>query len=213
MNQLLHYFPQLSEQQRTQFAQLLPFYTEWNEKINVVSRKDIDNLYTHHVLQSLALAKVLRFKSFTNILDIGTGGGFPGIPLAIMFPEARFQLIDAIGKKISVVKAAIEHLGLGNATADQLRAEQVQGKQFDFVVSRGVTQLKTLHEWAKRLVVENRELRNQQYNKLPNGLFAYKGGDLEDEINALGRKATIYPISDYFNEPFFAEKYLVYLRY
>jgi 16S rRNA (guanine527-N7)-methyltransferase len=212
MQRIRHYFPKLNEIQYEQLGKLLPFYTEWNEKINVVSRKDIDNLYLHHVLHALALAKIIQFKSFTNILDIGTGGGFPGIPLAILFPHARFHLVDAIGKKIKVVQEAVQYLGLENVDAEQARVEQLKGKQYDFVVSRGVTQLKTLHEWAKRVVVENRQMRNEQYNKLANGLFAYKGGDLEAEITDLGRNVKIFPISDYFNEPFFDEKYIIYLR-
>lgn len=212
MHRIIHYFPKISDEQREQFAKLQAFYAEWNDKINVVSRKDIENLYLHHVLHSLALAKIIRFKSFTNILDIGTGGGFPGIPLAILFPDARFHLVDSIGKKIKVVEEAIAHLGLNNATAQQARVEQLQGKQYDFVVSRGVTQLKTLHEWAKQLIVENRQQRNEQYNKLANGLFAYKGGNLEAEIAELGRKAQIHPISDFFNEDFFNEKYIIYLK-
>ncbi len=210
MKQILTYFPKLTIQQQLQFTQLGDLYRDWNSKINVISRKDIDNLYVHHILHALSIAKVVPFRPYTHILDIGTGGGLPGIPLAILFPEARFYLIDSIAKKIKVVDAIVEALGLENVQAEQKRAQQVQGKQFDFVVTRGVTKLPALYEWSKKLIVQ------EHYNERSNGLLALKGGDLTDEIASLPakvqRKTKVLPISDFFEEDFFATKKVVYVK-
>lgn len=198
------YFTGLTETQITRFAHLEPLYEEWNSKINVISRKDIDALYEKHVLHSLAIAKAIRFTAGSSILDVGTGGGFPGIPLAIMFPEVSFHLVDSIGKKIKVVKAVAEALQLENVTADQVRAEELKAK-YDFVVSRAVTSLPDFVKWIRKNVSpENR-------NALPNGVLYLKGGDLQEELQPFGRRPMVYNLSDYFQEAFFETKKLVYL--
>lgn len=211
MELLNKYFPELSAIQVAQFQQLVPAYTEWNAKINVISRQDIDNLEERHILHSLAVAKVFQFKSGSSILDLGTGGGFPGIPLAIFFPEVRFVLVDSTGKKIRVVQEVAEALGLKNTSARHVRVEELKmAGQFDFVVSRAVAPLDQLLAWSFRL------LKKQHTHAYPNGLIALKGGDLRAEIGALpgkGRSYTeVFPISDFFKEPFFEEKYVVYVQ-
>ena len=207
MDVLKKFFPELSDKQLDLFEQLAPLYRDWNEKINVISRKDIDNLYERHVLHSLSIGKVVRFLPGAEILDLGTGGGFPGIPLAILFPETRFHLIDGTGKKIRVVQEVVEALGLKNVTAQQVRAEELK-RQFDFVVTRAVAELDQLLLWSSHLI------RNKHRHALPNGLLALKGGKVDAEINALpkGEYAETYPIGDYFSEPFFEEKYVVYVQ-
>ncbi|MEM9820908.1 MAG: 16S rRNA (guanine(527)-N(7))-methyltransferase RsmG [Bacteroidota bacterium] len=208
MQQIKSYFPQLSESQIHQFEQLGALYTEWNAKINVISRKDIDNLYERHVLHSLVISRFIRFHSGADILDLGTGGGFPGIPLAIFFPQTKFTLIDGTRKKIKVVQEVVNALGLDNVEARQVRAEELKKMKFDFVVSRAVAAIDQLMLWSQRL------LKNQEMHALPNGLIALKGGRIQSEIKLLPRGAykEIYPISDYFSEPFFKEKYLVYVQ-
>lgn len=198
------YFTGLSETQISRFAQLGPIYTEWNEKINVISRKDIGSLYEKHVLHSLAIAKVIRFTPGTKILDVGTGGGFPGIPLAILFPEVSFHLVDSIGKKIKVVKAVAEALQLDNVVADQVRAEELKVK-YDFVVSRAVTSLPEFLKWIrKNISPDNR-------NALPNGVLYLKGGDITVELKPFGKRTVVYNLSEFFAEEFFETKKLVYL--
>lgn len=209
MDEILSYFPKLTPLQIAQLTQLMSLYREWNEKINVISRKDIDNLYLHHVLHSLSIAKVTNFKPFTQFLDIGTGGGFPGIPLAIVLPECRFHLIDGTGKKIKVCNEIIQALGLPNVKAEHLRAEQLHQKTFDFVLSRGTLPLSDLYHFAQRLVLNNKD---ESYNKIGNGLLLLKGGDLTEELATVKRKAKIYPIYNYFPETYFEEKYLIHLR-
>ncbi len=199
------YFPDLSPKQVKQFEQLLPLYTEWNAKINVISRKDIEHLYLHHVLHSLSIAKVIQFKPGTKVLDIGTGGGFPGIPLAILFPEVQFHLVDSIKKKIRVVEEVINALELSNATAEWKRAEEVSG-QYHFVVSRAVSYLKTLYTWSQNKICK------QQFNDLKNGLLVLKGGDLDEELDALDVPSQLFPISDFFEEEYFKEKWVVYVK-
>jgi 16S rRNA (guanine527-N7)-methyltransferase len=199
------YFPNLTNQQKKRFEALKPLYTDWNSKINVISRKDMDEFYTHHVLHSLGIAKVIEFEPMTMVLDVGTGGGFPGIPLAIMFEEVEFHLIDSIGKKIRVVKAVAEELGLKNVKAEQLRAEQTPNAMYDFVLSRGVTRSLPFYEWVKNKFSKN------EYNKLANGILHLKGGDLTEEIKELGRKYKIYELKDFFEEEFFETKKVVYL--
>lgn len=210
MERILKYFTHLTELQQQQFGLLEGFYTDWNSKINVVSRKDIDQLYLHHVLHSMSIAKMISFKPRTHVLDIGTGGGFPGIPLAILFPEARFHLIDGTNKKIKVVQLAIEHLGLQNAKAEAVRAENLKarGKEYDFVVARGVTKLATLYEWSRQLVISEKDA----YNSLPNGLIALKGGKLALEIKELKKPVKKYAIEDWFADAFFKEKYVLYMK-
>mgnify|MGYP001004124536 FL=1 len=196
------YFPELDNHQLSQFAQLGELYAEWNERINVVSRKDIDHLYERHILHSLGIAKVIEFKDNSSILDVGTGGGFPGIPLAIMFPDSFFHLIDAIGKKISVVQAIAEELDLENVKAEHLRAEESK-YQYDFVVSRAVTQMPKFVGWVRS------KISAQQRNALPNGILALKGGDLAEELGAY--RANIYQLKDYFSEEFFETKKVIHL--
>lgn len=208
MELLLKYFPHLSDLQSVQFEQLNPLYRDWNEKINVISRKDIDNLYLHHVLHSLAIAKVVTFKPGAAVLDIGTGGGFPGIPLAILFPETNFTLVDSIGKKIKVVQEVAAAIGLENVTALHQRVEDFKKPQFDFAVTRAVTTLDKLYPWSSRLI------KNKEQHVLPNGLIALKGGSLKEEIKALPRDSytETYPLSDFFKEDYFQEKFAVYVQ-
>lgn len=203
MNEIRKYFPDLTERQIEQFSALKELYFEWNEKINVISRKDIDELYTKHVLHSLAIAKVISFENGTKILDVGTGGGFPGIPLAILFPEVEFHLVDSIAKKILVVKEVATAIGLTNLKAEAKRAEQVNSK-FDFVVSRAVTAMPKFVEW-----IENK-FESKDQNAIPNGILYLKGGDLEEELFTFPQ-AKIFEIPDYFDEPFFETKKVVYI--
>jgi 16S rRNA (guanine527-N7)-methyltransferase len=203
MDRILNYFPHLSSTQKEQFSELGPLYAEWNERINVISRKDIEALYLRHVLHSLGIAKVQVFLPGSRVLDIGTGGGFPGIPLAIMFPETKFVLVDSIGKKIKVVGEIARELRLENVEAVHGRAEKQQG-QFDFIVSRAVTNMSDFVKWTRnKFLKENR-------HPLPNGILYLKGGDLSEELKPF-RKARIYSLSDYFEEDFFETKKVVYL--
>ena len=198
------YFPQLTERQKEQFAALLPLYQDWNAKINVISRKDMDNFYEHHVLHGLAIAKVQPFKTMAEILDVGTGGGFPGIPLAIMFPDAKFYLVDSIGKKIKVVQDVAQQLQLQNVRAEQIRAEQVQG-DFDFIVSRAVTDLSQFSQWVRGKVSDI------QYHHLRNGILYLKGGDLDAELAPFKKKVRTWDISDFFTEEYFQTKKVIHL--
>ncbi|RIH65732.1 16S rRNA (guanine(527)-N(7))-methyltransferase RsmG [Mariniphaga sediminis] len=198
------YFPGLTPEQTAQFKQMMPAYAEWNAKINVISRKDIEALHERHVLHSLSIAKFIRFRPGTKILDVGTGGGFPGIPLAVLFPETRFHLIDSIGKKIKVVNAVAESLGLKNVTSDQIRAEQLKEK-YDFVVSRAVTRLPEFVGWVQK------NISPKQQNTVPNGVIYLKGGNLAEEIKPFRKKAYIQNLSEYFEEEFYQTKKLVYL--
>lgn len=204
MDIITKYFPQLTERQKEQYAALPALYEDWNAKINVVSRKDMDHFVEHHVLHSLAIAKVVQFKSMSDILDVGTGGGFPGIPLAIMFPEARFHLVDSIGKKIKVVNDVATQLGLTNVRAEQVRAEELEG-EYDFIVSRAVTNLKEFSGWVRGLVSPS------HYHTLRNGILYLKGGDLSEELAPFGKRVQIWEISEMFDEPWFEEKKVVYL--
>jgi 16S rRNA (guanine527-N7)-methyltransferase len=204
MQIIQEYFPNLSETQKEQFAQLLPLYQDWNSKINVISRKDMEQFYEHHVLHSLGIAKVIQFKSGTKVLDVGTGGGFPGIPLAILFPETDFFLVDSIGKKIKVVNAVAEAIGLKNVRAQQVRAEELK-EQFDFVVSRAVTVLPEFQGWVK-----NKFLK-KSFSNLPNGILYLKGGDLTEELTPFKGKVKTFELKDYFKEEFFETKKVVYL--
>lgn len=204
MEQILKYFPELTEEQRMQMAQLDALYRDWNAKINVISRKDIDNLYEHHVLHSLAIAKTLHFKPDTKVLDFGTGGGFPGIPLAIMFPEVRFKLIDGTGKKILVASEIAKALGLKNVIAEQRRGEEEKGK-YDFVVSRAVMPLPDLVKIVKKNIAK------QQQNAMPNGLLVLKGGNLDAEIHNFRRVVEVIPVDMFFDEEWFREKNVIYL--
>lgn len=203
MEEIIKQFPNLTENQQQQFQKLESLYHDWNTKINVISRKDIDELYTKHVLHSLAIAKVQSFEPGTSILDVGTGGGFPGIPLAILFPESYFYLIDVIAKKIKVVQAVAEALGLKNVKAEQMRAENVK-EDFDFIVSRAVTNMPDFYAWVKD------KIKKQQKHELKNGILYLKGGDLTDEL-ALFPKATEYAISNFFSDEFFETKKVVHL--
>ena len=206
MDLILKYFPKLTERQREQYAALLPLYEDWNSKINVISRKDMGNFYEHHVLHSLAIAKVMQFKTMAEVLDVGTGGGFPGIPLAIMFPDANFYLIDSVGKKIKVVQDVVQQLGLKNVRAEQIRAEQVDG-DFDFIVSRAVTTLSEFTGWVKGKVSDT------HYHKLRNGILYLKGGDLTEELAPFRKKVRTWNISDFFEEEFFETKKVIYLSF
>ncbi|MBR0503132.1 MAG: 16S rRNA (guanine(527)-N(7))-methyltransferase RsmG [Paludibacteraceae bacterium] len=205
MDLILKYFPNLTDRQKEQFAALYDLYTDWNSKINVISRKDIENLYEHHVLHSLAIAKILEFKPGTSIMDVGTGGGFPAIPLAIYFPECTFHLVDSIGKKIRVATEVSNAIGLQNTTFKHERVEEERQK-FDFVVSRAVMPLADL----VRLSQKNVSLKNQK-NALPNGIICLKGGELQHEIMPFRNRASMYDIKDFFKEEFFDTKKAVYV--
>ena len=199
---ILKYFPDLSETQKSQFQQLETLYKDWNEKINVISRKDIDAFYERHVLHSLGIAKIMSFSPGTKVLDIGTGGGFPGIPLAILFPETEFTLVDSIGKKITVVKGVAESLDLKNVNAYHERAEKIKDK-FHFVVSRAVTQMPVFLRWLKG------KFEKEQFNEKHNGVLYLKGGDLAEEL--AGIKCELYALKNHFEEEFFDTKKVVYL--
>jgi 16S rRNA (guanine527-N7)-methyltransferase len=201
---IFNYFPALSQQQQQQFSMLKNLYVEWNEKINVISRKDVDNIYVNHVLHSLGLAKVISFNKGAEIMDVGTGGGFPGIPLSILFPEAQFYLVDSIGKKITVVKEVAAALELKNVFAEQIRAEQVKRK-FDFVVSRAVTRMKEFYSWT------HKNVKTKSFHSLENGILYLKGGDLDEEMQELKRPYGEYALSDYFKEEFFETKKVIYV--
>lgn len=201
------YFPDLTPVQQEQFSKLKELYQYWNERINVISRKDIDCLYERHVLHSLAIAKVISFKPGTDVLDVGTGGGFPGIPLAIFFPDVNFHLVDSIGKKIAVVEKVVEALELKNVWTAQMRAEQLR-KKFDFVVSRAVTDMPEFYKWVR----SSFKPQNQSFNDIPNGILYLKGGDLTEELKTFANKCKIYNLNDYFKEEFFQTKKLVYLQ-
>ena len=203
MEEILKYFPNITEIQKVQFARLDFLYHDWNAKINVISRKDIDELYTKHILHSLGIAKIIKFELGTFVLDVGTGGGFPGIPLAILFPETRFYLIDVIAKKIKVVQAVAEALELKNVKAEQLRAELVKG-DFDFIVSRAVTNMPDFVSWIKD------KIKKKSKHELKNGILYLKGGDLTEELAAFP-KATEYNLADFFEDEFFETKKVVHL--
>lgn len=204
MEQILKYFTDLTDEQKRQFAMLDELYHDWNSKINVISRKDIDNLYEHHVLHSLAIAKALRFKPGTKIMDFGCGGGFPGIPLAIMFPECQFKLIDGTAKKIRVCNEVATAIGLKNVTAEQRRGEEEKGL-FDFVVSRAVMPLPDVVKIVKK------NISKKQQNAMPNGIFCLKGGDLQAEMHPFRNIVEKTELTSFFNEEWFKEKHIIYL--
>lgn len=204
MDIILKYFPNLREVQQQQFAALYDLYTDWNSKINVISRKDITNLYEHHVLHSLGIAKVMQFRPETTVMDLGTGGGFPGIPLAILFPETHFHLVDSIGKKVKVATEIANAIGLKNVTTRHCRAEE-EKQLFDFVVSRAVMPL------ADLLKIIRKNIKKEQHNALPNGLICLKGGELEREVMPVKHQTLMYDLKDYFEEEFFETKKVVYV--
>lgn len=204
MDIILKYFPNLSEVQQQQFTALYDLYTDWNSKINVISRKDITNLYEHHVLHSLGIAKVMQFRLETTVMDLGTGGGFPGIPLAILFPETHFHLVDSIGKKVKVATEIANAIGLKNVTTRHCRAEE-EKQLFDFVVSRAVMPLTDL------LKIIRKNIKKEQHNALPNGLICLKGGELEREVMPVKHQTLMYDLKDYFEEEFFETKKVVYV--
>jgi len=204
MELIKKYFPDLTPTQFDKLAQMEELYQFWNAKVNVISRQDIDTLYERHILHSLGIAKVIQFKSGTNILDVGTGGGFPGIPLAILFPEAQFHLVDSIGKKIRVVQEIAQALQLDNVKAEQVRAERLDDT-YEFVVSRAVTRLTPFTGWVRKNINRN------SFHSLKNGILYLKGGDLTEEIAELNLKTRVYALSDYFTEEFFETKKVVYV--
>ena len=204
MEQILHYFPTLTEKQKEQFAALDALYRDWNAKINVISRKDIDNLYEHHILHSLGIAKVIRFRPGSSILDIGTGGGFPGIPLAILFPEVKFHLLDSIGKKVKVAQAVAEAIGLENVRCSHRNVMEDKEKYY-FVVSRAVMQMSDLVKLIRKNV------HHEQKNSLPNGVICLKGGDIQSEMRPFKHCCEVWPLSTYFEEEFFETKKVAYV--
>lgn len=201
---ILSYFPNLSETQIAQFDRLQELYEDWNSKINVISRKDMEQFYIHHVLHSLGIAKVTGFVPGTKVLDIGTGGGFPGIPLAILFPDTHFHLVDSIGKKITVVKDVAKQLKLSNVEAQQARAEELVRK-YDFVISRAVTRMANFYPWVKG------KIKKEDINEFQNGILYLKGGDVDEEMEELDKSYVVYHLEDYFKEEFFQTKKLVYM--
>ncbi len=203
MELIQKYFDNLSDEQITQFSELKGLYTEWNDKINVISRKDIENFYQRHVLHSLAIAKIIQFRPGTMVMDVGTGGGFPGIPLAILFPKTEFLLVDSIGKKIKVVNKVIESIGLKNAKGVHKNSKEIKC-QFDFVISRAVT------SFPKFMPLVEGKFKQKQLNSLQNGIIYLKGGDLNEELKSFKKNVVFYPISNYFQEDFFETKYVVY---
>ena len=204
MDIILKYFPDLTDTQKEQFAALYDLYTDWNSKINVISRKDITNLYEHHVLHSLGIAKVIQFKPGTSVMDLGTGGGFPGIPLAILFPDTKFHLVDSIGKKVRVATEIANAIGLKNVTTRHCRAEE-EKQLFDFVVSRAVMPLTDL------LKIIRKSISSEQHNALPNGLICLKGGELEREVMPVKHQTIVTDLKDFFSEEFFETKKVVYV--
>jgi 16S rRNA (guanine527-N7)-methyltransferase len=208
MEEIKKYFPDLTEKQLAQFEQLLPLYTEWNEKINVISRKDIENLYVHHILHSMAIAKYIKFKEGSRILDLGTGGGFPGVPLAILYPECQFLLVDSINKKLAVINEVIAAIGLENIVTRHARVEEMKGEKFDFVVTRAVATIDKLFLWSRK------HLSSKHINSFPNGVIALKGVNLKNEMKLLpkGEYYEIVPLRKYFREEYFDEKGLVYVQ-
>ena len=204
MNDILEYFPHLTDKQIEQFKALQALYEDWNQKINVISRKDISNLYSHHVLHSLAIAKAINFKDGTTIMDFGTGGGFPGIPLAIMFPNCKFKLIDGTGKKIMVANEVIKAIGITNVVAEHIRGEEEKG-EYNFIVSRAVMPLPDLIKIIKK------NISKEQNNALPNGVIVLKGGNTEGEIHEHKKLAEITPLSNWFKDDWFKEKSLIYI--
>jgi 16S rRNA (guanine527-N7)-methyltransferase len=198
------YFAGLEKDKEEKLKALLPLYQDWNEKINLISRKDMDCFYEHHVLHSLSIAKFVNFKDSTSVLDVGTGGGFPGIPLAILFPHVQFYLIDSIGKKIKVVNAVVEELGLKNVRTSQIRVEEVKEK-FDFIVSRAVTNLDEFYRWVRN------KISKDNFNHIHNGILYLKGGDVASEVKSIKAKIRVKNISDYFEEEYFTEKKIVYI--
>jgi 16S rRNA (guanine527-N7)-methyltransferase len=204
MDLILKYFPELTESQKEKLAKLGPLYADWNEKINVISRKDMEHFYEKHVLHSLGIAKVISFEPGTKVLDIGTGGGFPGIPLAILFPETHFHLVDSIGKKINVVKDVAKQLKLSNVEAQQVRAEDLVRK-YDFILSRAVTRFANILPWVKN------KFKKEDFNELQNGLLLLKGGDVDEEMEEREVSYVAYHLDDYFKEEFFKTKKVVYV--
>lgn len=203
---ILKYFPDLTDHQKQQFSQLESLYAEWNVQINVISRKDIDQLYERHVLHSLGIAKIIQFTNGTSLLDVGTGGGFPGIPLAILFPKCQFHCVDSIGKKIKVVNEVTESIGLTNLTAEHERAEKIKGK-YDFIISRAVTRMKPFINW-----VHGKTLKKNS-NKLLNGILYLKGGDISDELAEVKRDYNVFNLSEHFTEEFFETKKVVWVKF
>ena len=206
MDIILKYFSEFSSLQLQQFEALEGLYKEWNEKINVVSRKDIDQIYLHHVLHSLSIAAIANFKPGAEVIDIGCGGGFPSIPLAIFFPEVKFHAVDSIGKKLKVVEAVAEGANIKNITTQHTRAEEINNRKFDFAISRAVAPLKELWTWSKPL------LKKENRNEINNGLICLKGGDLHEEIFESGTRPKMMSVYDIFNEDFFKEKYIIYVK-
>jgi 16S rRNA (guanine527-N7)-methyltransferase len=205
MELLAKYFPNLTPQQNNQFSELFDLYVHWNAQINVISRKDMDSFYERHVIHSLAISKIMEFTSNSTILDIGTGGGFPGIPLAILYPEVNFHLVDSIGKKIKVVNEVSTALKLTNVHASHIRGEEIN-EQFDFIVSRAVTAMPAFLPWTKG------KFKKENINSLKNGILYLKGGDLTEELKTVTNKHTIYPLNEVFEESFFETKSVVYIK-
>lgn len=206
MEEILKYFPDLNSHQKEQLVALFPLYKEWNEKVNLISRKDFENLYERHILHSLAIAKFIQFNKDTKILDVGTGGGFPGIPLAIIFPHVKFHLVDSIGKKIAVVQDVIKRLDLQNATCQQIRCEELKEK-YDFIVSRAVTSFPEFVNFTKELI------KQQQANSIKNGIIYLKGGEINEEITPFKKKIQVVELNNYFENEFFTTKKIIYLPF